>query len=831
MEQPSLSEPGLDLSEEDRRRMFQERYAQALSNMRTTAGPLSVAAVPFPTGPQAQLSIENPFVTPFVNVNPFAQEPVQSYGARTGRMGPEGGYELAYTYDPQTRTPVITGAYRKQLDKDSELAAQGSYVPLPGKDAYQAMLQYRQRFAKGGEVVHRKDGSPAEGEETEKQSKSTQNVVDLIDFLNEKLQNTIEEYRQGRTSAADLKQFFPNYSEFELDKVFGTTDTELVTNPETFKPRLTPELFSKALDLEDSIKKQAETEIREGKRPLKPFAADILYEPLSKGGEVVYRKDGSTSDGEVSQPELKATPQNALVGFIAKALKAREEATKDLNSPTAALLDLILPTSQTVEKWSYGDPLFRMPPSGTGGNIPITTRDKGYVAETIGYAPIGLPAKAAASGAMVGPPLGVIKPKGGVFPKAETGSGIDNFLQRVEEQVGREAQDLTVGQIKTLNQFIKDKGRKYLTTTYGTGSDPLRDALLEGRLPAFGTDSKNFRDYMLQAAREGNPRALEDFERMYDTKSGLGSYVAVPGEDQYELSAKIRDKATQDMLDKIAKEGVNPELIIDPFVSRVDMKSMLKNYSPEYQKNLARRLLGEELPEADETLIRAAREGEVFYDIPASPSLDFLDPKNLAKSLATLNPDKLSNMSFAEAVIQGTKNTRLQRDWDEVIKKVEGNKTVPKEMFDIGTETFRPMGQDKWVKLLTPQAVQLEGAAMHQSVGGYAKKGSYGEGGREALESGRAQVFSLRGPDNMPRVTIEARKNDDGTLFVKQIKGNFNGLPDPADQEIIVQFLKDLPIEKIQPERYIKTRTGEELEEAVRIDWSDRAGFGARSIF
>lgn len=430
---------------------------------------------------------------------------------------------------------------------------------------------------------------------------------------------------------------------------------------------------------------------------------------------------------------------------------------------------------------------------------------------------------------------GVLKPKGGIFPKAGTGSGIDNYLNRVEEMVGREAQDLTVGQIKTLNEFIRDKGRKYLTTTYTTGSDPLKEAILEGRMPALGTDAKNFRDYMLQAVREGNPNALEDFERMYDTKSGLGQFVVTPS--NYEQAAKIRVDASRQMLDKIAKEGVPENLVTEPFVRRVEIEDMFKDYSPEYQKDLARNLLNQELGMArpvdvvDETLIRAAREGEVFYDLPSTPSLDFLDPKNLAKSLSTLNPDKLANMSFPEAVIQGTKNTRLQRDWDEVIKKVENNKSVPKEMFDIGTETFRPMGEDKWVRLTTPQAVQLEGAAMHHSVGGYAKKGSYGEGGREALTSGRAQVFSLRGPDNRPRVTIEARKNDDGSLWVKQIKGNFNGLPDPADQEIVVQFLKDLPIDKIQPERYTRTITGEELEEVTSIDWSERAGFGARSIF
>jgi hypothetical protein len=431
---------------------------------------------------------------------------------------------------------------------------------------------------------------------------------------------------------------------------------------------------------------------------------------------------------------------------------------------------------------------------------------------------------------------GVIKPKGGVFPKSGSGSGLDDYLSRVEDKVAREAGgDLTVGQIKTINQFIRDKGRKYLTSTYGTGDDPLKEAILEGRMPALGTDAKNFREYMLRSAREGNPEALEDFEKLYDVKSGIGQYVVTPS--GFEEALKVRGDAARQMLDKITKEGVPENLISEPFIRRTEIENMLKEYAPEYQKDLARALMNQELNlnrpvgNLDETLVRAAREGEVFYDLPAAPSLDFLDPTNLARSLSTLNPDKLKNMSFAEAVIQGTKNTKLQRDWDEVVKKVEGNKTIPKEMYLIGTEKFKPMGEDTWVRLATPQAVQLEGAAMHHSVGGYAKKGSYGEGGLDALLSGKAQVFSLRGPDNRPRVTIEARKNDDGTLLVKQVKGNFNGVPSATDQEIIAQFLKDLPIDKIQPESYARTATGEELSERVRIDWSERAGFGARSIF
>jgi hypothetical protein len=431
---------------------------------------------------------------------------------------------------------------------------------------------------------------------------------------------------------------------------------------------------------------------------------------------------------------------------------------------------------------------------------------------------------------------GVIKPKGGVFPKAQTGSGIDNYLQRVQETLARDAAgDLTIGQIKTINKFIEDKGRKYLTTTYGTGDDVLKEALFQGRMPALGTDKKTFREYMLREARSGNPEALQDFERLYDVRAGINPYVVTPS--RYEAAEEIRDTASRQMLEKMKQEGVQEELIEGPFIRKVETESMLKDYSPEYQKDLARNLMNRELglnrpvDVTDETLIRAAQEGEVFYDLPVIPSLDFLDVRNLAKSLSTLNPDKLNNMSFAEAVVQGTKNTKLQRDWDEVIKKVEGNKSIPKELYDIGTENIRPMGEDRWVRLTTAQAVQLEGAAMHHSVGGYAKKGEYGVGGLDALLSGKAQVFSLRGKDGRPRITIEAQKNEDGTLIVRQVKGDFNGVPEPQDQERVVEFLKGLPIDKIQPDSYTRSATGEDLPERVRIDWSDKAGFGARSIF
>ena len=283
------------------------------------------------------------------------------------------------------------------------------------------------------------------------------------------------------------------------------------------------------------------------------------------------------------------------------------------------------------------------------------------------------------------------------------------------------------------------------------------------------------------------------------------------------------------MLDKMRSEGTPDELINTSSFDIIDPERMLKDWAPEYQKNLARQMQNESLglnrPVSldDQALFMAARKGEPFYDV-IYPSLDFMQPNNLAKSLSTLDANKLQNMSFPEAVIQGTKNTRLQRDWDEVVKKVRDGKNVDKSMFEIGTEKIRPMGEDTWVRLTSPQAAQLEGAAMRHSIAGYAEKGSYGHGGLEGLMSGKAQLFSLRGKDGMPRVTIEALKRDDGTLKVTQIKGKFNGVPQADDQERVVEFLREMPIQGLPTERYRRDVFDKELPEVLSLDWAERLG-------
>jgi hypothetical protein len=87
--------------------------------------------------------------------------------------------------------------------------------------------------------------------------------------------------------------------------------------------------------------------------------------------------------------ELRAPEQNRLLGQLANMLRTTEG---DIAAPEflprgldvmGLVRQLMLPSAETVEKMSYGDPLFRMP---TQSNIPITA-DREYLAEVLGMAP------------------------------------------------------------------------------------------------------------------------------------------------------------------------------------------------------------------------------------------------------------------------------------------------------------------------------------------------------------------------------------------------------------------------------------------------------------
>lgn len=119
---------------------------------RLQAGPLSLGLVRSPRGADARLGLSvAPGLEPFADVDPVRRELTQ-YGVQYEQPLRDGGINARFAVDPKGNAKTLTGAYRKQIGKDSELSAQGAYVTGAGKPSYNVGVQYKKRFAAGGAV-------------------------------------------------------------------------------------------------------------------------------------------------------------------------------------------------------------------------------------------------------------------------------------------------------------------------------------------------------------------------------------------------------------------------------------------------------------------------------------------------------------------------------------------------------------------------------------------------------------------------------------------------------------------------------------------------------
>jgi hypothetical protein len=447
-------------------------------------------------------------------------------------------------------------------------------------------------------------------------------------------------------------------------------------------------------------------------------------------------------------------------------------------------------------------------------------------------------------------PMYAVKPKGGAFYPSSFGSRMDDYLEDVVKGLSR-AEGLAGKDANAVADFIRTKGRKYLTSEFGTGDDPLRIALFEGRLPRFGKDKELFRSYALEAARGtgrgpgaaeeggdaaqtlrrlmGDPEAAVDLERAYDRATGINARLIRPTEADYTAANKAQDQLRQKML----AEGVPQDLIEVEYPRPITVEGLKKSYMTDADKNLAAAMeeasgfgapteLRTQFPKDVETMLYAARNDQPIYDI-SPPQMDFLRPTNLAESLASIPVKDLQRMSFPEAVVQGTKNMKLSRDWQEVISKAKDGKPIPKDVYFKGTTPVYEIDKNQqWVRIMTPDAVELEGAAMRHSVGDYKYKDSYGHGGKEGFKTGRARIYSLRNEKGVPKITVQTEFTDDG-LDVTQVKSKFNSAPSAEEQRAVFELFDTLGPRKITSETYRYDRAGNSLDEADRptVNWGD----------
>jgi hypothetical protein len=216
--------------------------------------------------------------------------------------------------------------------------------------------------------------------------------------------------------------------------------------------------------------------------------------------------------------------------------------------------------------------------------------------------------------------------------------------------------------------------------------------------------------------------------------------------------------------------------------------------------------------------------------------MDLLSPTSVVEALKEIPANKLKNMSFPEALIQGTQALVPVRDYLAAVTLAEKGAKVPRQALDKFTTPVMdaPSFGGKWVTIDTSLGTTMEGKLLNHSVGDYHVGGpSYGTaytslpyGGKKAFDEGLVRVYSLRDKEGLPKVTVEMAKSDRGkgdTWDVSQIRGRFNSEPLPETRKDIFRLLDKVDSQeglgRVKDNMYMKLPTGESIPYKT-VDWA-----------
>jgi hypothetical protein len=421
------------------------------------------------------------------------------------------------------------------------------------------------------------------------------------------------------------------------------------------------------------------------------------------------------------------------------------------------------------------------------------------------------------------------KPKGGTFAYTPDDPDREKPITKLGIMMQHYATTARhAGVSDEIAEFLKTKAPKYFTTTYGTATDPLRTAFRERRIQPFGTDIESIKPGLIDAASRtddvGNLQARIDLERAYDNQANLSAQMLKPENSPWRLEFDARNNLSE----KIGQEGVTTEFR-NPALLTSYAKSDFETF-PSGSEMLRR--LSENQDKLPPNLQRALQTAEPMYD--AFPLMAVLQPGHVVEALQQVPANKLKNMSFPEALIQGTQALAPVRDYLSAIALAEKGAKVPRQALDRFTTPVMgaPSFGGKWVAIDDPLGTRMEGKLMNHSVGDYGSGISYGTaytdlpyGGKKAFDEGLVRVYSLRDAEGLPKVTLEMAKSDGGkgnTWNVTQIRGRFNSEPSPETRNDIFSLLDKVDgqdgLNIIKQGRYSKLPTGESGPSTI-VDW------------
>jgi len=419
---------------------------------------------------------------------------------------------------------------------------------------------------------------------------------------------------------------------------------------------------------------------------------------------------------------------------------------------------------------------------------------------------------------------------------------------------------------KARNYFTRQFGTPDDPVAKGIANKQIKGAALEGAFPEYMLDSiaigkKRVREgdkpenFVGPGAPDSRffpkyPRAMDDFTTAYDRATNLKGIVitsdpaAVHPTLPTLLSPKGKELSRTAQTaeeDKMSMQGLRPEMInanvgtvaYSPSAeggatadqSLSSSKAMLDAYrTANTQKpSLFDRFFGMNNQKTannmlSQNVITAIDKGEPVYDIKiglGQPLHTVLDPASINKYLASLPPREAANIRFEDAVAGGLK-LREQADQRRImIERITSGKPVADSVFSEGVSApllqFEegPSKGFAWKRIEKREATIPEGAYIGHSVGGFEMGGpGYPTTKREAFNTGKYEVYTLRDTRNRPVTTIEVTMMDEVTPVVTQIKGDgraTGNVPAATHEGAVLRFLEEYlrPAEIVEKDKLL----------------------------
>jgi hypothetical protein len=409
-------------------------------------------------------------------------------------------------------------------------------------------------------------------------------------------------------------------------------------------------------------------------------------------------------------------------------------------------------------------------------------------------------------------PMYIVRPSGGFFPSSKTYT--ETPLSRLDEQIKETVkwqnltQDTAPERAAAL-KFLDTKIRNYFKTQAGSVSDPVREALIAGRIkiPKDTELEEMYPAALVNAARAGDVTAMRQLERQFDKDLSIrGTKVGPQEPPAGRTTTEERDAFAEDYRQNILEQMKrNPQLIPDEMLLRLTKKDVGKLSSTQAKDKVAeiRQKLADNptlfntvfeekflrltpydisryiTPDAFEKYpslysnlkeavsrqegIMALQQGAPIIDVEGSPRILGQSFRDITTYAQMIPPAELERMDVPEVVNRVIQLKKANEGVEPMVKKAESlisaGKPVPENISTFGTNVLIP-ADDKgfvWREIVDPSATKIQAKLLGNSIAGYALPGTYGklERGASALVSGDVRLFGLYDKNNQLMTNVE----------------------------------------------------------------------------